>query len=219
MSHEKVIALNDIEARLAAQGKLGAILRVIPDVVSWGSEPRYIAVSNMPAGWYSMIYSTDCGLQPHGKPLRCPFPAPGQRLGLKESWRKVKQQCGTGMYGGTVCDLIDYKSTTPALLKTMLVHPCGQDKSNWSTIWWGRYMPDTGWRSPVTMPARFIRHRPTVQDVRAVQVCRMQPEDAIALGFSTKLREHDAVCHLREQVAKHYRLTPETWVWFARLEG
>jgi hypothetical protein len=189
MSHEKVIALNDVEATLAAQGKLGAIVRVIPDKYQ-PTNNGYRWEIHAPMGKPFRSFGDPCSVfisniaEEVGKGLAelAPFPAPGQRLGLKESWAKMNIG-------------VAYKATFNG------------DRAHAGS-----------WRSPVTMPAWAIRHRPTVQEVRAVQVCRMQPEDAIALGFSTKLREHDAVCALREQVAEHYRITPETWVWFATVD-
>jgi hypothetical protein len=190
---DRTIAITDAEARLAAQGKLGALVRVmkpqpVTDGIAWAvywekpnRDGRY-----GPSAWGINDPACDSVY------LHSPF-IPGQPLGLKETWADD-----------------DGRGIAECLYKA--------DADSRGFLHVNRRICAPDWRSPVTMPARFIRHRPTVQEVRAVQICRMQPEDAIALGFSTKLREHDAVCHLREQVAEYYHIEPSTWVWFARLK-
>lgn len=191
---DRTICLTDQEATIAAQGKLGAILRVMkpqPPEHHWSSIPGY-------KEWFVMLACTDgyWGRMYRSIPQNpewnadfkvcSPFPAPGQRLGLKETWALTNL--------GSV-----YKASYTGLL-------CEADH----------------WRSPVTIPARFIRHHPTVQEVRAVQVKDICILSYPAFGIDTGpyLLESTVSRKRLHQLMDMWRIpTPETWVWFARLEG
>ncbi len=61
-----------------------------------------------------------------------------------------------------------------------------------------------GWylRSPLFMPAWAARYFIKITDVKPERLKQITVEDCIAEGLSSHLREHDAVCDLRNQYIK-----------------
>ena len=179
MASEKTrtICLTDREATLAAQGKLGALLRVI--------QPRkgehiydYIKDYDPNDPAYGPFCEDENGVY-HPTAKLAPF-APGQKVGLKESWAEHADGLDTGDGTGHLFYRADFPEG----------HPFSDGK----------------WRSPVTMPAWAIRHRPTVLSVSAEQAGNLSPWKVIELG----------VCSNAWMYA--YRIEPSTWVWFATVD-
>lgn len=156
MVSEKIrtICLRDREAALVAQRKLGALLRVI--------RPRkgehiydYIKDYDPNDPAYGPFYEDENGVY-HPTAELAPF-APGQKIGLKETWSEHADGLDTGDGTGHLFYRADFPEG----------HPFSDGK----------------WRSPVTMPAWAIRHWPTVQKISAVQVCDLSPWGIAELGL------------------------------------
>jgi len=100
-----------------------------------------------------------------------PIWRPGERLWIRETWRTYGplSQC-----------------TGPADIMY---------QSNANEIEIGLF----SWRPSIHMPRWACRQLLEITDVWAQNADDITTEDIIAEGFSTTLREHDAVCDLREQ--------------------
>lgn len=86
----------------------------------------------------------------------CPYPT-GSLVALTERWRPVKWQTGTGMYGDSVCGVIEFAANEHDLLKTKTVYRCGSVPYGFSDYWWGHGRNRGPWRPAITMPAEFSR--------------------------------------------------------------
>lgn len=103
---------------------------------------------------------------------RCPYGAPGDRLWLREGIRFV----GAGPMG----DLSEYEADG-TLTKA----------EGWP--WKRNRLPS------MLMPRGFSRLTLEITDIRVERVQAISAEDCMAEGLTTTLREHDAVCDLRDQ--------------------
>ena len=81
------------------------------------------------------------------------------------------------------------------------------------------------WRSPLHMCEWMSRGVIEVTGLRAERLQDISVEDCIAEGLSTKFREHDACCDLREQYAKLFdeingpgSWASNPWVWVVEFE-
>jgi hypothetical protein len=183
---ERYLCLTDAEAALAAKGELRAIVRANRNPPPEGYDRHC---------WYSApIY----GWTPDPSPCsntwhkaRSPF-APGDRIGLKESWSLYLR--GADNDNGFV-RLIKYAEDNAELA----VPP-----EYWA---WFDVAEHTGWmkRSPVTMPRFAIRHRFTVKESRA---CMAKD---IKAGILL-----DTVGHSWQKLYEKYSETD--WIWYAEVE-
>lgn len=123
--------------------------------------------------------------------VRCPYGSPGDRLWVREAFMH---------------EPADY------CWEASVSIPCRPA----STVYRADFhesQPGEGWKPSIHMPRSLSR---ILLDVTAVRVERLQDisaTDAIAEGLSTRLREHDAVCHLLDQYRDLWESIngPESW--------
>lgn len=150
---ERYLCLTDAEAALAVKGKLWALVKVVlipgPDGKRRPITAEGEKIIQFEDGTFH--YLSLGGLS---GPYQSPFGAPGDRIGLKESWSLYLR--GADNDNGFV-RLIKYAEDNAELA----VPP-----EYWA---WFDVAKHTGWmkRSPVTMPRFAIRHRFTVKESRA----------------------------------------------------
>ena len=157
------------------------------------------------------------GLDGHGcmQPWVCPYGKVGDsnksRLWVREAHAIVPRTA-------YVCSIDDGVNQLP--------HRVSPDGLSWAVYrqGWTRCTPGK-WRPSIHMPRWACRLVLDVKEIRAERLQDITVEDIIAEGFSTRLREHDAVCDLRDQFAAAwdkihgtgaYKKNP--WVWVVSFE-
>lgn len=108
---------------------------------------------------------------------RSPFGVPGDRLWVRETF--AKPFAGDNGY--------IYRADGPEYLSV------SERKHNWGDS------ESHQWKPSIFMPRRASRTDLEVTGVRVERLQEISAEDIIAEGLSTRLREHDAYCDLREQ--------------------
>ena len=123
--------------------------------------------------------------------LRCPYGQPGDRLWVREAFMH---------------EPADY------CWEASVSIPCRPA----STVYRADFhesQPGEGWKPSIHMPRNLSRITLEVTAVRVERLQDISATDAIAEGLSTRLREHDAVCHLLDQYRDLWESIngPESW--------
>lgn len=119
----------------------------------------------------------------------CPYGQPGDRLWVRETWRPLYVQGGTGMYEGTTYWAIEYRANKRELrhlkcIRAMsglfYVPEAGASRAMHGAGWW----PDaeTRWRPSIHMPRWASRITLEVVSVRVERVQDISEADAVAEG-------------------------------------
>lgn len=164
-----------------------------------------------------------------------PLGQPGDEIWGRETWRPVIQHAGTG-YSGSYqgVGLVDYRATTPQLLKTKVIYPMGQCPSDWSSITWGKSMPENEWRPSTQMPRWASRTVHTIKSIRVQRVQKTTEADAIAEGIERPIISpthidgvpvHPLTGEYRDGFARQFDIDngigswdANPWVWVYELE-
>lgn len=115
----------------------------------------------------------------------------GDRLYVRETWRPVRHQGGTGMYSGTVSEQIEYQAHEGHLLHCKVTRACsglsyvGEPDNYGRTFhgakWW--HDRDRGrWRPSIHMPKWASRIWLEVTDVRVERVQEIKNADYLSEG-------------------------------------
>ncbi len=129
--------------------------------------------------------------------LRCPYGQPGDRLWVRENgWQRPFRSARDMREGADTWPPYEYDAEPV----------CCWEDGELKRLGWKR-------RPSIHMPRWASR---ILLEVTAVRVERLQDisaTDAIAEGLSTRLREHDAVCHLLDQYRDLWESIngPESW--------
>jgi hypothetical protein len=134
----------------------------------------------------------------------CPYGRVGDRLWVKET-----------------CALVNDGSPDP-----FLVYRADRGARNLSgqrggiTYWMASDYEPERWRPSIHMPRWASRITLEITEVRVERLQDISAEDFIAEGLATTLREHDAVCHLRDQYRELWESIngagswdANPWVW------
>ena len=124
-----------------------------------------------------------------------PFGGPGDLLYVKETWRPIKVQGGSGMYAGTISDHIEYRANEDELNALKCVRASSGlsyvgEPDNYASIfadagYWSSRCGGSGpWRSSTQMPKWACRIWRRVTRVWMQQVQEISPEDCVAEGCS-----------------------------------
>lgn len=165
-------------------------------------------------------------------PIVCPYGQVGDRLWVRESWQDVHPvqvtdgrytQLGRAGIPGPpeVTSQTIYRADGPyPVVYHTHAHPyrCLQpDPKHLPTPAEGGF---TGWAPSIHMPRWASRILLEITDVRVERLQEITTEQIIAEGLVTSLREHDAVCDLREQWQQLWSglngtesWTSNPWVW------
>ncbi len=114
--------------------------------------------------------------------VRCPYGQPGDRLYVRETWG-----CSAADHPGVP----DGRKPQPG--------DRIQYAANDSDAWQWRVPGSLPWRPSIHMPRWASRIDLEVTGVRVERLQDISAEDCIAEGMQSFLREHDAVCDLRDQ--------------------
>ena len=115
----------------------------------------------------------------HGRPLRNPYGAPGDRLWVREGWRAEARE----LERGRLSHLIDYRADTGTPTLTATDSPDAP-----------RFVQaGNPWRSPLFMPRWASRLTLEVTAVRVERVQDISEEDARAEGATPKMQTADDV--------------------------
>lgn len=140
-----------------------------------------------PWATYCESYFTNVNSLPQEMAIKCPHGAPGDRLWVRETWRPLKRQCGTGMYSGTICDLVEYRAHEGELLKTKIINSCGQDRLGFSEYYWSTRDGGSGpWHPSIFMPRWASRLTLEITDVRVERLQDISEQDALAEGIESR---------------------------------
>ena len=123
------------------------------------------------------------------KKIRCPMGQPGDRIYVRETFARVPTVCG----GDELVFAADYQD--------------GSDKTAGV-----KYTPS------IHMPKELARIWLEVTGVRVERLQEITPEDCIAEGLNTTLRERDAEVNLKQQFKELWEstggdCTANPWVW------
>lgn len=140
-----------------------------------------------------------------GEWIVCPYGGPGDRLWVREShwWFKDEHDPVTGYY-------------PPKLTAEDVEYRADGER------------PGRSWRPSIHMPRWASRITLEITGVRVERLQDISAEDCIAEGMQSRMREHDAVCDLRDQYRDLWEhingpgsWDANPWVWvleFRRLE-
>jgi len=120
---------------------------------------------------------------------KCPFGAPGQRIGLKETW--------------SVLPWVDDEGETIRVIY----------KANHQTLHGDIF---EGWHSPITMPSWAIRHYSTAKTVRAMLAKDLNIAGTVwdKQPYANEGHHMAAMTEMYKQVGGE-----NVWVWFCELEA
>lgn len=114
------------------------------------------------------------GYPDHGRVVRCPYGAPGDRLWVRETWACIwtEHEPGEGQTSWDVPHRIEYKADSGVKYPGEWPDDCGDD-------------PECPrWSSPIHMPRRASRILLEVVSVRVERVQEISETDAIAEGMT-----------------------------------
>lgn len=133
-------------------------------------------------------------------PLSCPFGRVGDRLWVRETWRPIFFQGGTGGYVGTVSEHVEYRASEGKLLLLKCTVACdgtpyvehsdGYGKAFRDACYWSTRTGGSGrWRPSIHMPRWASRLTLEITGVRVERVQSISEDDAKAEGFTAAYRE------------------------------
>lgn len=143
------------------------------------------------AGWSNDLPVTP--IEGHSLYERSPF-KPGNRYWVREPWRPLKEQIGTGGFGGTICDIVEYKLNEGDGLYTKVIHRMGEDDPQFSSHWFTKAGGEGPWRSAQEMPRWASR---ITFQITKLYIQRIQQTTEVAAwyagfhGDSERLRAKD----------------------------
>lgn len=127
------------------------------------------------------VVSAYCDPEPTG--AVCPFGPIGSRLWVREIWRPMFEQCGTGYFGRSMCDIAEFQAHEGEKLHTKIVRPMGESRGSWSRHTWSPQDGGSGpWMPSDAMPREASRLELQITNVIVEPLSEISLEDAIAEG-------------------------------------
>lgn len=137
--------------------------------------------------------------------LRCPYGQPGNRLWVRETWQAFFDD--------------EIASDRPRGPQHTMGIPARPDRKSFVFYRADGEVTDhpehgkARWMPSIFLPRKYSRITLEITGVRVERLQDISTEDCIAEGITTTLRDHDAVCDLRDQFRELWQSIngPDSW--------